>query len=107
MAEPLHRPLNNRPGTSLSLPRDVPRIPLVAFGLSLGLFLTITYLLCVGFDLLLPDQSMHESWQRFLPGFVWLTWPGFLLGLVESFAYGWYVALIFCPLFNFFAARAE
>jgi hypothetical protein len=35
----------------------------------------------------------------------WLTWPSFVLGLIESSAYGWYVALIFCPLFNFFAAR--
>jgi hypothetical protein len=107
MAEPLRQPAGNRPGTPLSLARDVPRIPLIVFGLSLGLFLTITYVLCVGFDLLFPDQSMHESWQRLLPGFTWLTWPGFLLGLVESFAYGWYVALIFCPLFNFFAARSQ
>ena len=28
-----------------------------------------------------------------------------LLGLIESFAYGWYVALIFGPLYNLFAAR--
>jgi hypothetical protein len=28
-----------------------------------------------------------------------------LLGLVESFAWGWYVSLIFGPLYNFFAIR--
>ena len=31
----------------------------------------------------------------------------FILGLIESFAFAWYVALIFCPLFNFLAARTK
>lgn len=83
------------------------RLPLAPFGWSLGFFLTISYLLCVGYDLLFPGHAMYQSWLRLLPGFVWLTWPRFLLGLVESFVYAWYVALIFCPLFNFFAARRE
>ncbi|MDE2493773.1 MAG: hypothetical protein KGL97_07700 [Alphaproteobacteria bacterium] len=79
----------------------------MTFGSSFGLFLAITYVLCVGFDLLFPSQSMHQSWQALLPGFVWLSWSSFLLGLIESFAYAGYVALIFCPLFNFFAARSK
>jgi len=77
----------------------------VVFGMSLGIFLAVTYVLCVGFDLIFPGQAMYETWLRLLPGVTWLTWPSFFLGLVESFAYGWYVALIFAPLFNFFAAR--
>lgn len=81
------------------------RIPVFAFGMSLGLFFAITYVLCVGFDLILPQYAMHESWQRFLPGFTWLTWPSFFLGLGETFAYGWYIALVFAPLYNFFATR--
>ena len=80
-------------------------IPVFAFGMSLGIFLAITFVLCVGFDLLFPGMAMYETWLRLLPGFTWLTWPSFLLGLVESFMYGWYVALIFGPLFNFFARR--
>ena len=40
-----------------------------------------------------------------LPGFELLSWRSFVLGLVESFAWGWYVALIFGPLYNFFALR--
>lgn len=83
------------------------RIPVVALGMSLGTFLAVTFVLCVGFDLLFPSLAMYPSWQRLLPGFTWLTWPSFLLGLVETFAYGWYVALIFGPLFNFFARRWE
>ena len=81
------------------------RVPIIAFGMSLGLFLMITFALCVGFDLIFPQYAMHQTWLGLFPGFTWLTWPSFLLGLAESFAYGWYVALIFGPLFNFFVAR--
>lgn len=87
--------------------RSAPRLPVVALGLSLGLFLTITYILCIGYDLIFPGQAMYQTWLRLLPGFTWLSWGTFLLGLVESFAYGWYIALIFAPLFNFFAVKFE
>ena len=84
---------------------QAPRVPVLAFGMSLGIFFAATYVLCVGFDLLFPGQAMYQSWLRLFPGFTWLTWASFLLGLVESFAYGWYVALVFGPLFNLFARR--
>lgn len=80
-----------------------PQIPVAALGVSLGLFLAITYVLCVGYDLLFPAQAMYQTWLRLLPGFTWLTWPSFFLGLIESFGYGFYIALVFGPLFNFFA----
>ncbi len=85
--------------------RLAPRISVAALGMSLGIFLALTFVLCVLFDLWLPEQEMHQTWQRLLPGFTWLSWPSFFLGLVESFAYGWYVALIFGPLYNVFAAK--
>lgn len=81
------------------------RIPVVALGMSLGLFLAITYMICIAFDLMFPGMAMYQTWLKLLPGFTWLSWPSFLLGLVESFAYGWYVALVFGPLFNVCAAR--
>lgn len=81
------------------------RIPVFAFGMALGTFFAVTYVLCVGYDLLFQGRAMAETWLTLLPGFTWLTWPSFFLGLVESFAYGWYVALVFGPLFNFFARR--
>ena len=93
-----------RSGTPLSI-RAVPRIPVVALGLSLSAFLAISYVLCVLFDLWFPAQAMNPVWSPLLPGFAWLSWPSFFLGLVETFAYGWYVALVFGPLYNFFAAR--
>ncbi len=105
MAERLTNPSGHRePG--VHLPTVVnPRIPVYAFGMSLGLFFAITYVLCVVFDLVFPSQAMHPVWSPLLPGFTWLSWPSFFLGLVETFAYGWYVALVFGPLYNFFAAR--
>ncbi len=86
-------------------PRSVSRIPIVALGMSLGSFLALTFVLCVLFDLWFPAQAMNPVWAPLLPGFTWLTLPGFLLGLAESFAYGWYAALIIGPIYNFFAGR--
>ena len=74
--------------------------------MALGLSFSITFVLCVLFDLWFPEQAMYQTWQQLLPGFTWLTWPSFFLGLAETFAYGWYVALVFVPLYNFFAARS-
>ena len=105
MADALHGSPTRRPGTALPAGSGAVRIPLAALGLSLGIFFLITFALCVGYDLIFPGQAMYQSWLRLLPGFAWLSWRSFGLGLVESFAYGWYVALVFAPLFNFFAAR--
>jgi hypothetical protein len=82
-------------------------IPLVRFGLSLSLFFAITFVLCVLFGLLVSERGVHELFPTIFPGFVWLTGPGFLIGLVESFFYGWYAALLFGALFNFFARWRE
>ena len=81
------------------------RLPVVALGWALSLFLALTYLVCVGFDLIFPGYAMYQSWAGLLPGFVWLTPVGFNIGLVESFLYGWYAALIFGGLYNAIAAR--
>jgi len=87
--------------------RQISRIPVIALGMSLGLFLTLSFVICVLFDLWFPELAMNPVWAPLLPGFVWISWTSFFLGVVESFAYGWYVALIFAPLYNYFAARFE
>ncbi|MEZ5318121.1 MAG: DUF5676 family membrane protein [Vicinamibacterales bacterium] len=84
-----------RPGLSLS-----------AFGHATSLFLAITFTLCVAFDLVFPRMAMYQSWQALLPGFTWISWPSFFLGLVESYGYGWYLALIWVPIYNVMNARA-
>ncbi|GMQ91790.1 MAG: hypothetical protein BMS9Abin11_1105 [Gammaproteobacteria bacterium] len=82
-------------------------ISLLAVGHASSLLLTISYLLCVGFDLLFPEYAMFETWRNLLPGFEWLTWKGFLIGLAESYGYGWYFALVWVPIYNFVAARTS
>ncbi len=89
-------------GTPLPV-RSIPRIPVVALGMGMGSFLSLTYVLCVLFDLWFPALAMNSVWVPLLPGFTWISWASFLLGLVETFAYGWYIALVFGPLYNFFA----
>ena len=80
-------------------------IQLRAAGHASGLLLAITFVLCVGFDLLFPSAAMYQAWQSLLPGFHWISWGSFLLGAVESYAYGWYFTLIWVPLYNVFAAQ--
>ena len=83
-------------------------IPVFAFGMSLAIFFVISYVACILLYLLAPGWVLnHAMLSLFLPGFELLSWPSFFLGLAESFGYGWYIALIFGPLYNFFAARAQ
>ncbi len=81
------------------------KVNVVALGWSISTFFVITYVLCIVSGLLIPDWEMHKPWLQFFPGFEWLTVKGFTIGLVEAFIYGWYVGLIFGPLYNAFAAR--
>ncbi len=76
-------------------------------GVSVGLFLSISFVLCVIYDLIFPGQTMYLAWIRLLPGFKWITWGTFFLGLVESFLYGIYFSLVFVPLYNFCKRKFE
>jgi hypothetical protein len=96
-----------RSRAGISPPTQAARtIPVVALGMSASLFFIISYVICVVGYLLFPALPIqHAALAIFLPGFELLSWGTFFLGLVESFAYGWYIALIFGPLYNFFALR--
>jgi len=80
-------------------------LSLTAVGHATSLFLAITFVLCVAFDLIAPGYAMSEAWAPLLPGFTGLDWRSFFIGLVESYAYGWYVALVWVPLYNVAAGR--
>ena len=84
-----------------------PFISLKAVGHATSLFLAITFVLCVGFDLLSPAHAMFQSWQNLLPGFQWISWKSFFLGLIESYAYGWYATLIWVPIYNVSVGRGR
>jgi hypothetical protein len=83
------------------------RIAIVPLGLTLSLFLMITYVVCVIYGLLGFQQGMHQLLFQIIPGFTWITWPSFFIGLFWNFVWGWYIALVFAPLFNFFSAQMQ
>ena len=74
-----------------------------AVGMATGLFIAISFTLCVIFDLLFPNLAMYTAWQKLLPGFTWLSFKSYLIGLAWSLAYGWYFALVWVPLLRLFS----
>jgi len=83
------------------------RLSLYAVGHATSLFLVVSYTVCIAFDLIFPQHAMYEAWQKLLPGFTWLNWTSFFIGLVETYGYGWFFALIWTPLYNVFSAQNE
>lgn len=73
-------------------------------GSAMGCFLAINYVVCVGYCLLF-DAQMYRAWVDLLPGFHWLSWGSFLLGLIETIAYGVFFGAVFAPLYNFFLEK--
>ena len=73
---------------------------------SLGIFSAISFVLCVICGLIVPPSlHMAQALEAVLPAFTWLTVPGFLLGLLESFLYGVYAGLVFVPIHNALTRR--
>jgi hypothetical protein len=71
--------------------------------LTLATFSAITYLLWIGYGLVAPT-TWHPAGvlERMLPGFSWLTYPTFFLGLAEALVYGAYVGALNSVLYNTF-----
>lgn len=73
---------------------------------ALGITTLISYLVCVAYGLATPSSLHMTSFlEQVLPGFKWLTWSGFLIGLVESFLYGVYAGIVYVPVYNLFKRR--
>ncbi|MBX9403225.1 hypothetical protein K4L06_18090 [Lysobacter sp. BMK333-48F3] len=84
------------------------RLPVGALGMALSLFLSASFGLCVVAHLFVPDWPAARSvLAAAMPDFELLTWSAVLLGLVKSYAVGWYIALMFGPIYNFFVDRQE
>lgn len=66
----------------------------------------LAYLICVVFRPIFPTWAMYTSdfWAAAFPGFSW-TFPGILVGLIESALYGLLAAVLFVPVHNFFSTR--
>jgi hypothetical protein len=73
---------------------------------SMGLFTTVSFILCVIWGLVTPQSlHMHQFLEIVLPAFKWLSVGGFFLGLIESFLWGAYVGLVFVPIYNLLYRR--
>lgn len=69
-------------------------------GFALSSVLVISYALCLVFDQLLPQFSMHELWAPLLPGFS-LSPIGIVIGFAELIVYGWYIAALYVLAYQF------
>ncbi|MFI5294314.1 MAG: DUF5676 family membrane protein [Thermodesulfovibrionales bacterium] len=74
---------------------------------SLGIFFAISFMLCVLYGLVVPPKlhGMSAFLEAVLPAFKWITFGGFILGLIESFLYGVYIGIVFVPIYNFINKR--
>lgn len=79
------------------------QIPFLPFCIAMSALFSLSYIFCILLDLILPGFAMYPVWQVLLPGFTWLSWPSFFLGLIETILYGLYVSIIFVPAFNWVA----
>jgi len=48
---------------------------------------------------------MQKAYALLLPGFTFISWGAFFVGLVESFIGGFLTAVLFVPIYNFFLSR--
>jgi len=75
---------------------------------ALGIFAAVSFVVCVIYGLVTPRSlHMHVFLEQILPAFKWLSGWSFLLGLVESFLYGIYAGIVFCPIYNALKRRFD
>lgn len=82
-------------------------LSLTAVGHATSALFAISFTLCVVGCLVFPAHSMASLLQELLPGFRWLSWRSFFLGVVEAYAYGWYTTLIWVPIYNVLARHRK
>ncbi len=73
---------------------------------TLAVFSAVVFTLDMLFGLLFPNWWVMQNLYEFLlPGFTFVSWGTFFLGLVEIFIGGFLTAVIFVPIYNFFINR--
>jgi hypothetical protein len=65
-------------------------------------FAAVTFSLCVAYGLIVPPAyHATQLLEMTLPGFVWISFGAFCLGLMETFLYGAYIGLAWALIHNF------
>ena len=76
------------------------RIKTVIF--TITTFGILTYIICIVSNLVFPQWEMYKLWEILLPGFTWISWGSFFIGLIGLVGYGIYISAIFVPVYNYF-----
>jgi hypothetical protein len=75
---------------------------------TLAVFSAVVFTLDVLAGLLFPNWwVMQKLYELLLPGFTFIGWGTYFLGLVEIFIGGFLTAVLFVPIYNYFAGRGE
>jgi hypothetical protein len=70
---------------------------------TLAALMGVSFTICVLGGVLVPGLPIrHQTLELLLPGFVWISFGSFILGLAESFLYGVYTAAVLVVIHNFF-----
>ena len=73
---------------------------------TLAVFSAVVFTLDVLLGALFPNWwVMQKAWELLLPGFIFISWGTFFLGLMESFIGGFLTAVLFVPIYNYFVSR--
>lgn len=86
--------------------KATPAVALVPLGLSLSIFLAVSFLLCAVADVLPWLQDFHLL-KALYPDVDWARPKMIGIGVVWAFLTGWYIAVGFGSLYNFFSAKAR
>ncbi len=84
------------------------RLPFWPIAWTLAFSVAVVFTLDVVAGKILPDWwVMQNFWEGILPDYTYIdiSLGSFLLSLAESFAGGFLTAVIFVPIYNFFAGR--
>jgi hypothetical protein len=75
---------------------------------TLAVFFVVVFTLDVLLGLLFPNWwVMQHLYELILPGYTFISWGTYFLGLVEIFISGFLTAILFVPIYNFFAAKSS
>lgn len=75
---------------------------------TLAVFSAVVFTLDVLAGVFFPNWwVMQNLYELLLPGYTFISWGTYFLGLMEIFVGGWLTAVLFVPIWNFFAAREE
>lgn len=81
-------------------------LPFRPLAWTLAVFSAGIFTLDMLLGLLFPNWwVMQKAWELILPGFTFISWGAFFLGLVESFVGGWLTAAGFALIYNYVAHR--